>query len=221
MLSKDLFRPSRECRAKFKTIGGKVPVILIDGLYEKPDEVREAALRLDFEPPSYPYPGRLAEPPPSKSLDAVKSWALHLANREYLTRVPPISAGGRRITGFSRVKTDFAIVDVHPDDLSPPQRLPHIDPVPVFGLVYLNREPRGGTLFFEQVGDPTEKDPGDGYLVESNDDFELQGRICPAFNRLAIYPGFVPHSGDIAGDWIADERRFESPRLTQRFIFFP
>ncbi len=39
--------------------------------------------------------------------------------------------------------------------------------------------------------------------------------------RLVIYPGIVPHSGEIAGDWIHGEERFRYPRLTQRFTFFP
>ena len=146
---------------------------------------------------------------------------LGLAN-QFLARVPPIANNGQRLTSFSRVFTDFAVVDVHPDELSADQRLPHTDPVPVFGLLYLNREERGGTLFFEQKAPSRASDEqGGGYVTESTDCFELCGRIEPAFNRLAIYPGFVPHSGEIHGDWIRGEERYSNPRLTQRFVFFP
>ena len=55
--------------------------------------------------------------------------------------------------------------------------------------------------------------------MDSRDGFELCGRIAPVFNRLAIYPGFVLHSGEIAGDWIRSDERFSNPRLTQRLIF--
>jgi hypothetical protein len=91
----------------------------------------------------------------------------------------------------------------------------------VFGLVYLNREERGGTLFFEQNTQVQNSGQGGGYMTESSDEFELCGRITPAFNRLAIYPGFVPHSGEIHGDWISSDERYSNPRLTQRFVFFP
>ena len=125
------------------------------------------------------------------------------------------------MSAFRQVHIDFAVVDVHPDDLSQEQRLPHTDPVPVFGLVYLNREERGGTLFFKQKASSEETAGGHGYVTDSNEAFELLGRIEPAYNRLVIYPGFIPHSGDIAGDWITGPERFDSPRLTQRLVFLP
>jgi len=217
----DLFALSTKISASFITAGSSIPVLQIDDVYEHPDAVREMALGLSFSAPSYPYPGKIAVPPPSDSLDAIGQWALRVANEGYLRRVPPIAKDGQPISAFRQVITDFAIIDVHPDELSPVQRRPHVDPVPVFGLLYLNREERGGTLFFEQVayagGDTSEA----GYLTSSNDEFELRGQIDAAFNRMVIYPGFIPHSGQIAGDWIEDERRFTSPRLTQRFVFHP
>jgi hypothetical protein len=72
--------------------------------------------------------------------------------------------------------------------------------VPIFGLVYLNHEERGGTLFFRRSVQVAQSGPSPGYVTEDRDGFELAGRIEPRFNRLAIYPGFVPHSGDISGD---------------------
>jgi hypothetical protein len=217
----DLFEMPTEVDVQFVKVGGQIPVILIDGIFKKPDLVREAALKLPYAPPSYPYPGKLASiPEPNRSLSEVRRKMLHLVNSQYLCRMA-IAQDGLRIPAFRQLHTDFAVIDVHPDELNAAQRLPHTDPVPVFGLIYLNREERGGTLFFRQRCAPAEDGQEGGYLTATNDAFELLGRIEPAYNRLAIYPGFVPHSGEITGDWIRGQDRFNSPRLTQRLVFLP
>jgi len=181
----DLFRLSSSMEMKLTTAGGMIPILLIDNVYERPDDVRSMALGLSFSSPPNLYPGKIAEPPPSGSLAAVTRWALETTNAHYLPNVPPIQGGGQPIMQFERIHTDFAIVDVHPEELSPAQRLPHVDPVPVFALIYLNREERGGTLFFEQTSAPAQEG---GYITKSNDAFRLLGRIEAAFNRMAIWP---------------------------------
>src|SRR5215213_5797348 len=212
MSSDDLFKLSRAAEIRLTRAGGSIPVILVDNVYERPDEIREMALGLSFDPPGYPYPGKIAVPSPSASLRAVTQWALDTANTRYLPNVPPIAGNGQPITAFRQVHTDFAIIDVHPDELTPTQRLPHTDPVPVFGLIYLNREERGGTLFFKhKTSSGEEAARGSGYVNVSNEAFELLGRIEAAYNRLVIYPGFIPHSGEIVGDWIRGRARFDSP----------
>jgi hypothetical protein len=217
----DLFALSPDLRPRMELLGGKIPVLLLDDFFADPDAVRAYALEQEFNAPPYPYPGRLAlAPEDNPSLQSTRQSVLELAN-QFLSRVPPIANNGQRLTSFLRAFTDFAVVDVHPNELSDAQRLPHTDPVPVFGLVYLNCEERGGTLFFEQKARPPISDLPGGYLTESTPEYELCGRIEPAFNRLAIYPGFIPHSGEIRGDWIQSEERYSSPRLTQRFVFFP
>jgi hypothetical protein len=216
MIDQDLFEVSSTAQARFELIADAFPVLLIDDVYARPDEVRTEALRLDFEPPPDPYPGRIAAlPDDNVSLHAFLRRMLDMVNRDYLPRLP----GDLRVAPLARVHSDLAIVDVHPDDLAERQRIPHVDPVPIFGLVYLNREPRGGTLFFRNIGSAPGNAPSPGYLTSTRDGFELAGRIEPAFNRLAIYPGFVPHSGEIAGDWIRSNDRFTNPRLTQRLLF--
>jgi hypothetical protein len=144
-----------------------------------------------------------------------------MVNGEYLPRIPPISENGRQISAFGRVMSDFAITDVHPDELTSVQREPHVDPVPIFGLVYLNPVDRGGTLFFARAEAGGQSLERSGYLTQSDADYELIGRIEGHFNRLAVYPGFIPHSGEIAGNWIHGDERFTEPRLTQRLVFFP
>lgn len=220
--NEDLFEMSAELKIRFEKLGGKIPVILIDNFYRRPDELREMALGLTYAPPSYPYPGKLASIPlPNRSLTQLARKLLVLVNRDYLPRSPPILKEGQPIEAFRRLDTDFGIIDVHPDDLSAVQRRPHIDPVPVFGLVYLSRQDRGGTMFFNQLKTTGTEDRRAGYVTASDEEFKFIGRIEPAYNRMAIYPGFVPHSGDISGDWIKGDDRFTNPRLTQRILFRP
>jgi len=216
----NLFQLSRERRLSVEMIAGKFPVVLVDEFYERPDDIRAAALTLPFRKPTHqPYPGKLAQIPPNPSLRDAVNCVTQFANAEFLPRAP-IRQRGSLVASLRVVDTDFAVVDTHPDELEPVQRKPHVDPVPVFGLVYLNHEDRGGTLFFQQIADEPQE-VGPGYLTHSNEHFELLGKIEPRFNRLAIYPGFVLHSGEIAGDWIEGEERFTNPRLTQRFVFLP
>jgi hypothetical protein len=219
MFADDAFRLRPGLSFRFEMIAEGLPVLLVDGLYDRPDELRGAALSLDYAPAPFDYPGRVARMPgPNPSLTMFLRELLGLVNAHYLPRVP-IAADGKRIANFHTVRTDFAIVDLHPDELRPPQRTPHIDPIPIFGLVYLNREERGGTLFFERVDPSGTETPSNAYLTESGSGYALRGRIEAAFNRLAIYPGFVPHSAEI-DRWIETEERFASPRLTQRLMFF-
>jgi hypothetical protein len=216
----NLFQLSPERRLSVETIGGKVPVVIVDGFYRRPDELRAAALTLQFQKPAAGgYPGKLARIPPNPSLRDAVDCVAQFANSEFLPRAP-IRQRGELIAALRVVDTDFAVIDMHPDELQGTQRKPHIDPVPVFGLVYLNHEERGGTLFFEQIAEAAD-DPAPGYPNRDKESFEFLGKIEAKFNRLAIYPGFVPHSGEITGDWIMGEERFTNPRLTQRFIFRP
>jgi hypothetical protein len=191
-------------------------VLLIDNVFAHPEQIRRSALKLNFEPPTTPYPGRTAAVGEANaSLQHFLRWALDIVNRHWLPQIPR----DRGIGALARVHSDFAIVDLHPDQLTDRQRIPHVDPVPVFGLVYLNREDRGGTLFFRRTGAERPAMPSPGYVSRSRDGFELCGRIESVFNRLVVYPGFVLHSGEIAGDWIRSDERFSNPRLTQRLIF--
>lgn len=221
-MDEDLFELSPELDIRLEKLGGKIPVILVDNFYRRPNDLREMALSLDYERPITPYPGKIAViRTPNPSLAKAMRKVLELVNGEYIPRIPPILQNGRPIAAFRTLYTDFAVVDVHPDDLTPVQRNPHVDPVPVFGLVYLNPAERGGTLFFNRKARIGEKAAGTGYVTASDRKFELVGKIEPAYNRIAIYPGFVPHSGEIEGDWIRGDERFKNPRLTQRFLFHP
>lgn len=217
----DLFalNPARQVRVEF--LSPAAPVVLVDEFYARADQVRAAALQLPFAPASLHYPGRIADAPPANSsLASAVEWVRDVANQVFLGLVP-MTFEQRPVTSFREVRTDFAIVDRHPSELGAAQRVPHVDPVPLFGLVYLNREERGGTLFFERTGEGSAADDAADYFHSGDDRFRAIGRIAPVFNRLAIYPGSVPHTGEIVGDWIRSDARFTSPRLTQRLLFAP
>ena len=221
LVTEGLFELNPNASAAMRLVGGQIPVVLIDEVFANPAAIREHALRLRFHKPPYPYPGRIAEPHNADpSLKAFLAKVLDLVNGEYLPRIPSIGEAGRPISAFARVEADFAITDMHPDELEPVQRAPHVDPVPIFGLVYLNPAERGGTLFFKGSAGEAGRDR-DGYFVEGDGEYAYIGKIEAQFNRLAIYPGFVPHTGEIVGDWIRTDERFRSPRLTQRLVFFP
>lgn len=214
-----LFALSEQLDLRIELLDGVIPVLIADNVYADPDRIREAALGLRFDAPDNPYPGKIAPPDGDPTLASMIDWSLRTVNDLYLPRISPLVQDGAPVNAFGKVETDFAIVDTHPEDLQPWQRIPHLDPVPVFGLVYLNREERGGTLFFEQIAPLTQELPDPGYISGDTEHFRLRGRIEGRFNRLAIYPGSVPHSGEIAGGWIEGEQRFASPRLTQRLLF--
>jgi len=221
-LSDDLFATSASLVPKMQLLGGHVPVIIIDGVYRDPARVREEALSLEFERPPQSYPGRIADIDDSHpTIAPLLRKLLRLVNGEYLPRVPPIvPLDGAMITSFSRVTTDFGIIDVPPDELQERQRTPHVDPVAIFGLLYLNEEERGGTMFFQPESAPQPSEGHRGYFREGDRGFRLIGKIEGRYNRLVIYPGFVHHSGEITGEWIEAEERRTYPRLTQRFLFY-
>lgn len=216
----DIFATSTNARAQFARLGGQIPVLLVDNIFADPLRVRQTALGLPYEPAGAHYPGRKARVAAgNKSLTDLLSKLVALVTREYVPMLPPFP-DGRRPTPVRGADTDFAITDLHPDQLSREQSRPHVDDVPVFGLIYLNEQDRGGTLFFRPRSHADQPTPRRGYQVEPDEFVELYGKIEGRFNRLAIYPGFILHSGEIKGDWISGEERLREPRLTQRIMFF-
>ena len=218
-MNQDPFATSPKAQLSTGQIDGRVPYLMIDGILADPSALRAAALALPFSAGTAHYPGRVARfPPGDASLTDFLRKLVDLVTREYLPRLPPLP-GGQRLARVRGVDTDFAITDTHPSELSASQREPHVDAVPVFGLLYLNERPRGGTLFFKPRGQAPGASGRSGY-PRSDQQLEVCGHIEGRFNRLAIYPGFILHSGEIGGDWIEGDDRFTSPRLTQRIMFF-
>jgi hypothetical protein len=218
-VTEDLFATGPEPKLSLGYIDQHVPYLTVDGIFAQPEAVREFALNLPYAAGTAHYPGRIARVRPGDpSLTGFLQKIAALVTREYLPRLPPLP-DGQRLTQARGIDTDFAITDTHPADLTTNQREPHIDAIPVFGLIYLNQEPRGGTLFFKLRRKSAATAMPSGY-PHPNEQLEVCGHIEGRFNRLAIYPGFILHSGEIEGEWIAGDARFEAPRLTQRIMFF-
>jgi hypothetical protein len=219
-MSADLFATGAEARVTLDWFGGEIPVLAVDGIFADPQAVRAAALDLPYGPGTAHYPGRTARHPAGDvSLENFLRNVIALIERDYLPRLP-VLPNGQKLSRVRGVDTDFAVTDRHPDELDEEQRKPHVDFVPVFGLVYLNEEERGGTLFYKALASTQPANSEPGYPAASYPGLELAGRIAGRFNRLAIYPGFILHSGEIEGDWITSDERFQTPRLTQRIMFY-
>lgn len=217
-MTRDLFATSAAAQLSGGYIDDRIPYLTIDGIFADPLGVRTAALALPYSPGTAHYPGRVARfPAGDPSLMEFLRKLVGLVAREYVPRLQPLGRG-QLPSQVRSADTDFAITETHPAQLSAHQRKPHVDGVPVFGLVYLNQQPRGGTLFFKSRGESAAR-AAPGY-PRSSDQLEVCGHIEGRFNRLAIYPGFILHSGEIEGEWIETDARFNSPRLTQRIVFF-
>lgn len=218
-MTKDLFATGPAPQLSIGYIDGAIPFLTLDGVYADPASVRSAALALSYSPGTKYYPGRVARfPRDDASLRTFLSKLSALVTREYLPLLPRMPDGGR-LSAVRGVECDFAVTETPPGELKTEQRDPHTDDVPVFGLVYLSEEPRGGTLFFKPRIDPEEAGPPAGYPSRRHERFEVCGHIEGRFNRLSIYPGFIFHSAEIEGEWITTKARFSSPRLTQRIMF--
>ena len=219
-MDNDLFATGSAPQVSMDFIDGQVPFLTVDGIFADPSAVRAAALALPYSPAPAHYPGRLARfSAGDASLMAFLQKVAALVTGQYLPRLPTLP-GGARLSKLRGADSDFAITDIHPSELRAEQREPHLDAVPVFGLVYLNEEPRGGTLFFKPRESSAARETYEGYPSRVDDRYEVCGHIEGLYNRLAIYPGFVLHSGEIEGEWIGSDTRFRSPRLTQRIMFF-
>jgi hypothetical protein len=218
-MSGDLFKTGPAAQLSVGLIDERVPYLTIDAVFADPSAVRAAALALPYSRGTAHYPGRVARfPAEDASLTEFLRKLVGIVGREYLPRLAQAGAG-RPLSQIRGVDTDFAITDTHPSELSANQRAPHVDPVPVFGLVYLNEEPRGGTLFFRPRAGVAGAASRSGY-PRADEQLEVCGHIEGRFNRLAIYPGFILHSGEIEGEWIESDVRFTTPRVTQRIMFF-
>jgi hypothetical protein len=117
----------------------------------------------------------------------------------------------------------FSLVTTPPDELSPLQCLPHID-CPEFNsfaiIHYLSHHQNSGTAFYRHVSTGFETITYDrlgpftfareqeenamgrahGYMGGSSHGFEEIARVESRFNRLAVYPSALFHSGIVPRD---------------------
>lgn len=185
------------------------PVVCIEQALRSPCVARQLATRAAFAVDSPFYPGVRAVLP--AELEAEVAALASPVLREVFGRSGPMQVESAR----------FALVCAPPQQLAPPQRLPHFDGTAdnLFACVlYLSHDDHGGTAFFRHVSTGFEAitdarqpryfeslgrnlsefgKPKPAYFAGMPDVFETIATFDHAFNCMVIYPGNVLHSGMI------------------------
>lgn len=186
------------------------PVVTLDGFSGDPAAVVEIAAALAPFPDDHGtyYPGRRRI---IRETDADANAYVEAM----LRTAAPYLGGAFGFTGFDLLEASFSMVTAAPAALTLPQRVPHFDstdPDYVALLHYLSDTP--GTAFYRQrltgIETVSERNLGSfihaakresatltGYTSGSNQHFEQIGQIAGTPDRLAIYQGWLLHSGII------------------------
>lgn len=205
------FPANQDLTLQVRRIGtSREPVIVIDDFLSNPDAVVAAACGAGWRDlPPGGYPGRRAALPGAYVRSVLRR--LDGPIRRQLLSAP---------AQLDRFECSFSLVTRAPRDLTPLQRVPHIDVAAenrVAILHYLCRPEFGGTAFFrqistglEQVG-PAERnhylaarsrDLADlsqiaHYPADDTPGYQRTATFESGFNRLIAYRSFSLHSGII------------------------
>ena len=191
------------------TIGREnAPLVVIDNLVANPEELVSDAVSKRYTAPHSYYPGLRAKAPLSYQMFIVGEL------RGLLCDYFGLEASSLRFS-----MCHYSVVTTPPAQLTPLQRIPHIDSTDARGLAsihYLFRADLGGTSFyrhrstgFEYVDESRrqtyypilEKDlsgpaaPGADYIDGDTPLFERVGSQAGVFNRMLIYRRNSLHSG--------------------------
>ena len=205
---------------------GDFPILFIDDVYEDVDEVRRQALAADYSIAAAYYPGLHAP------LDG------HAPTRAVVDKLCGLlNAMGSVDYSPDGVRVDFSVITTPPEKLLAQQQHPHIDPVPLFALVYLSPGIETSTCFYRnrELGihkivtaddnakyqtfmsaHATERLQGD-YDVSASPYWEKLHEIEGRYNRLVCYPGNVFHS--VMPGPVPTPFDIGKARITQRFAF--
>jgi Family of unknown function (DUF6445) len=197
----------------------QVPVLVIDNFLQEPERIIELAVDLAPFPrqEGHYYPGvrRRIIPQDGESFTYVDAVCKALAPLMYSTY---------GVSTYDIVDAGFSLITKRPDALTALQRIPHFDYPEDEGFAiihYLSRQPGGGTAFyqhqrtgFERVtqerveayahgreADLREFGLAQGYQSGDGNGFIELGMVEMRFNRAAIYPGSLLHSGVIPADF--------------------
>jgi hypothetical protein len=181
------------------------PVVLIDSFAPEPEELRDVAGTLEFEPIGTYYPGLRAAATPAY-FDAVGP-TIFSAIHEFF--------GG--IGSPEVLRCYYSLMTFPPGDLMLAQRIPHVDALDdnqIAVLHYLNHDFSDGTAFFrhrstgfETVNEPRQArydaalqadfatfgEPDPAYIGSDDKMFETTCKYRARFNRALIYRGKLLH----------------------------
>lgn len=199
----------------------KTPILVVDDIVDNPDALVDYAASLAPFPPeagNY-YPGlRLQLPQDPIVVDYVSAVCRTLAG---------LMGSAYGLRNFTVQGVAFSIVTKPPSELQPLQTIPHFDsPDPLFFAVlhYLSHHENSATAFFRHArtgfetmtpqragrfAQARETDKAvyglpEGYVRGSTNGFEEIGRVEARFNRLAVYPSNLFHSGILPDDYDFD-----------------
>ena len=207
-------------RAELRRVGkGQSAVVVVDGFSGNSEHIAELASRLAPFPPAprtnyYPGLRRVIAEDDGEANDYVNRTCAEAAQFIY---------GAFDIESFSLIEASFSLVTSQPEELAPPQRIPHFDSTnpKYLALLHYLRVPEGtGTAFYrqrstgiEQVTDSNlqafvktarqevrELPDSAGYIHGSTAHFEQIGSVEGIADRLVIYQGSLLHSGIIPPD---------------------
>lgn len=223
-LHPELFALNPAAQLRVETTSAGVQVLIVDHFYADPFAVRAAALGGEFDSSVAYYPGMHSR------IDGASTRDLFAT----LTRM--LSLLGEIRVEPEYFWSDFSIVTTPASQMLAKQKHPHIDPVPLAGLVYLNHDVEVGTCFFRHeptglavVRTEEEAERYNAWLNEFGEQcqpatyaigddgiwqraYAVQGK----FNRFVMYAGNAFHSIDMR-DVVANPT-LDKVRLTQRLF---
>jgi hypothetical protein len=195
----------------------RAPLFVIDNFVAKPETLVADACARPFTVRSRYFPGIRAETPPEYQQ------LLLTKLRSALLDCLGLPEGTLTLS-----MCHYSLVTTPAEELTPPQRIPHIDSVAKSGLAtihYLFKANLGGTAFYRHRSTGFEvideargaaysraladehsgpAAPGPGYINGSTDLFEQIAKQDGVFNRMLVYRRNSLHSGCIEAGFVPD-----------------
>lgn len=224
MASAEIFALNPSAQVHVQTFGENCPVLVIDDVFADPGAVRKLALGGGYDASLAYYPGVHSD----IAFDLLRplfTQLAHLVSNTSGMRCEP-----------EAFTSDFSLVTTPAREMLAKQKHPHVDGIPLAGVVYLNPASNVGTSFFrhlptglatilsaedaqrynewmEREGELTQPET---YAVASDHVWQQLHTIEGRYNRLVLYPGNAFHS--IAMVDVEANITLESARLTQRLF---
>lgn len=191
----------------------QTPIVVIDNFFQNPDEIVQIATDLAPFPAQkgHYYPGLRHRITPQD----LESFAYVEAVCRGLAGIMEDVYGIRK---YDILDAGFSLMTLQPDDLQPLQKIPHFDHHTADGFAiihYLSKGPSGGTAFYKHARtgfetltdarleayaqaretDIREYGVPSGYHSGDRSGFIELASVEARFNRAAIYPGRILHTG--------------------------